>query len=441
MICRFCNGMTASRRLQLIRLLLISLASIGFLIHVNLVSEQYFRYQTTSIVTEKWHKHVKLQPAALCVRYSDIIDRERLLRETGTSIRQHYDHNLTSEFEDEAKLTLDQVHEYTPAADQFINSCMYRQNEWQQMIGSADDCYKHFTITKFTVTENICYHIQFMPLMQDMDATSASESTFFKSMIYALYLTDIFVNASLVDGIIFNNELPFKSRARSDVLPEFKYQDSVTKRINTLANALFLTPMEIKIRSLEPPYDTKCKDISIPEMFKCKQECLVQEFQTVDRVPGFELLSSRYKLRPLSDTDLANQDFRDIINEMWYKCQVKCISTPCHDVSTRTSVKTFLQPDVNFSITVLTPTDSDRYITFRPTMSFIDFFSFVCSCFGTWFGLSFFTSLSFTSSIRLKLSDCRTNRKHGFARRNCQHRQCICQSFVHRKTEATSLHN
>ena len=78
-------------------------------------------------------------------------------------------------------------------------------------------------------------------------------------------------------------------------------------------------------------------------------------------------------------------------------CDASCHSMPCADEYTRTKTSFSRLGKMHLGFALMSPQEPDVETSVQPTMSFIEFFSFVCSCFGTWFGLSF---LSLESLLR-----------------------------------------
>ena len=116
------------RRRKLVQRLLRTAAVIGFTLQVVQVSLQYFAFTTTTQVSYLLPPFVQPHVVALCVRYSDMLDHERVRRETG--IQSQAVKSMADAYDQESRLTIRQSMRYTPAVNKTIDSCTYRRDGW-----------------------------------------------------------------------------------------------------------------------------------------------------------------------------------------------------------------------------------------------------------------------------------------------------------------------
>ena len=156
-------------------------------------------------------------------------------------------------------------------------------------------------------------------------------------------------------------------------------------------NNLFLTNSVVQQYTLPHPYDTKCIPLHYGAYFKCKRSCLSDAFrQHFNRAPCSVALDQEIDLCPISPADLQDQSARDKYAGITKTCEDACAYVPCSLQFTVTSVTAGERfNDSGLFVNVLMPQYALRSTHSVPVMTFIDYFSFTCSCFGTWFGISF----------------------------------------------------
>lgn len=94
-------------------------------------------------------------------------------------------------------------------------------------------------------------------------------------------------------------------------------------------------------------------------------------------------------LRLTSLHDSMNRTVKYLLQVGHRICYKRCIGTPCELTFTRSSASVSKISDVALALWSMTASNPDVRVTTVERISFIDFFTFVCSCFGTWFGVSF----------------------------------------------------
>lgn len=366
------------------RLLLI-LSLIGFAYQTSLVSEEYFRYETTTAIKFVKPNFVKHHTIALCLRYADLLDTKRLFNETGMRYQPPEWKTGSPEISG-TRLRVDQIFEYTPAPDQVIESCFNRPKDWQIRNAKSAECNIIFNVTKFFTLEFMCYKIQ-DELKRKVHLTAVIESEFNALKIFEMTLKKRFADAFLAYPIAYRGTYPFVSREHAHPVPPLK---SRPRSNESVINTLYVSPRDMRIQRLPPPYNTRCIPRNGDDPYICMRQCLTKKYtQVLNRVPGTELLRSRYKLKPLSYEDLQNSSIRKGAQKLRQECEKNCIFTACVVGYTVTHTVTSLRTDASFTLTSLVSLEADARIQTQPQMSAIDYFSFICTSFGWWFGLSF----------------------------------------------------
>ena len=371
-------------------------AVLGFIIQVVQVSMRFFAYTTTTTIALHIPPYIEPHPVALCMRFTDIIDRDKMLKETG--VKLEILHSLEDGIREEGKLTIEQIFDYTPGPDHVISKCTIRPSGWLMTSHGAEYCAQVFVVRKFFTQEFICYHISernYTP----MHIEAATRSTFSKGNIYTLFFNESFNNLDSMTPITFRGKMPGRSRDHAPLLAYLR--DRSKKKSAKKFAFLYLTPADVNRRLLERPYDTKCVVVHAEAAGECRLDCLIEGFAPYDKVPGYELLTQKYKRRTMRIEDVQHPTNGPIIKQIHEDCDRKCRFKSCDGgfTVTHTRQREANSSGIGFSLTA--PIDPRVDLTAQPTMFFVEFFSFLCSCFGTWFGISF---LSINSIKLLRLT-------------------------------------
>lgn len=382
MIAKASQRMLTHRRGLIKRLILIISIS-GFMAQVSQVSMMYFRYTTTTQVKIFSPAIIKQHGVAICVRYNDIIDMDRVCTETG--VRLKHVQSLDDGIDLEDKLTVDQIFSFTPHEDEFISSCFSRPDNWRYSFHNGSDCYNVFNVSRFMTLEFMCYRII---VKQDkrLSLLSVTQSSFLQYKIYEITLGQKFRSSVMVIPVVFTDGYPFQSRDYTSSMPQFRVGDS----INFTYNIFKIYPSDISFSLLAKPYDTGCDaDVDVDGRYGCKRDCMIEEYGNFDRAPAFELLHLPLKLKAFSVKDVNDTRMRQSATDSYNMCFDKCMKIPCEYGYSKTTSSVMKDSGLDIRFSLLTSIDSDIRIIAQESMSFIEYFSFVSGCFGTWFGLSF----------------------------------------------------
>ena len=370
------------------RKFLLLLSMIGFVYQVVQVSRQYFAYKVSIRTEFSLQKKLTKHDIALCIRFNDILDIDRLQKETGIEIfRQTGNQSLALAIENEKFLTLKHIFDYTPNSSDLIQGCFFRPNNWDLRMGAAEECNKIYRVRRFVTQERMCYQVTdttaFMP-----NRPSVSLSTYAPLMVYEVYFDERLSQADAVSVIAFTTHLPFVSRQFSSPA-EYFFADKHVR----VSNSISATPSDTRIISLESPYETGCANVSEESQYLCEFECLLDVMSPYNRLPSWHLILEGFdygdrKLTSLGDS--RNDTLRELLDNKTHACYKNCFARPPCDLSyTRTLASVSKMGDDALNLRSLSPPDPDVVSTEVATMSFIDFFTYICSCFGTWFGVCF----------------------------------------------------
>lgn len=384
------------RMRPIFRILMITLSVAGFVTQVSYVSSQYFLYATTTIVKFGVEESIFSESVSICFRAADILDYDSILKETGVNLTR-VPRKASDAYYLFANLTIRQLFDFTPHEDSSVmQSCAIRKNGWQVQEGSGSECDHLFNISRYYTMEYICYQFR-EKVKREITDEMVDHSPLFRAKYNRLTLDSRFDNINVVEVIMNDADLPYMSRDYSYPLPYFKSRHSVQKyEYNfVLAAAAYLY-----ISFMPAPYDTNCIPVNYLIYFTCLKECLLTEYEPFDAIPATELWRERFDKKAFIVTSGTSDDIVTQLTNIHGRCKDKCAFTPCDWYISKT-IATAVKDDADsaFGFTAMTANDPDIIVTAKPTMTVIDFLTFIGSCIGTWFGLSFL-SLDLNAIIR-----------------------------------------
>ena len=401
---------------SMVRLLIIAISVLGFLLQVTIVSRQYFHYDTTTSLEHERPRVIRHRAIALCIRFADLMDSERLERETGIRWKGETEGEDEEQeaLEKEGKLTTRQIFAFTPNASALIASCFYRLDDWSyERSSNASRCASEFTVERFLTLEFICYKTA-EAVLRPIKVSGVTLSTFHTTQIFQISLSDVIGSrARVVQAIAFRGGLPFNSRRRAAVTFLEDEADSRT--------TLFVSATETMTTLLAAPYDTACVRKPETRLSSCLKECELRRMAVIARVPPWHLIleSEASDLKMLSYKDLKDERMLALSRAAFDACEKECAFTPCIQKSTTAFVETSVSKRATaaaLSVVAVSSRQPDTIVTAVATMSTVDYFSFLGSCFGFWFGAS-------VLSVDLRKTFACVSRITSRAKRCCRHRR------------------
>lgn len=383
-----------------IRFALIFFAVIGFSVQVIQVSILYFEYETTTQVKMRLHDFLIQHNIQICIRYGDILDRDRLLNETGKNVVQILD--LDEAIDEESTLTLKQMFDYTPSAAEVISACFYRSSDMTFGIQREHNCSSLFKVTKAFTLEFMCY--KFDPISQfRLPMSAAVQSRYKQYTIFDITLNQQMQTANYIVPVAFIGSYPYESRRFSEsalIHSNLGHGHGDYNWINVFSN-------DFIINQLEAPYDTRCISREYDEYFVCHRDCLVSGFRRrFHKLPFTEFLEEGGRFNQnhkfLSTAELNDPVTGKRVREMYIGCKKRCYFNPCYMIYTKTTFRTLLFKEFPLAFSAMTPTEADIVTQAQVTMTFVEYFSFITGCFGTWFGLSFMSLDPLHYSLRMR---------------------------------------
>lgn len=366
-------------------------AVIGFTAQTVMIAIQYFSFLTKTHVSMEVQQFIPKYGISLCIRYADILDKERLSNETG--LRFDAPHTLTDAIQNEGKLTVRQIFEYTPAADSAIDRCHFRSDPWLLTEKNGRDCDSEFRVDKFLMPEFMCYHI-IQQQDRRLNTQAATRSTFHQNVIFNLYLSKAFADADNFNLIISVADRPIETTRVTnlpdlscDHSPIISVRDQVTHK--RLFNNIHLTPSYVTVKLLPAPYDTACINVRGSQVARCRRDCLARKLRPFNRLPRREILTEAVDMITITTADMKNASVGPRIRTIEQTCRNRCNVKLCSEKYTITSYRLLGSLHKSFKMTLMVATDPRTIVETEASMSFVDFFCFASGCCCTWFGVSF----------------------------------------------------
>ena len=376
---------TRPKRWLIWRFVMIITSVAGFVMQSSYVSVQFFRYDTTTAVEISLRDSVLKGSIAACMRIADLVDFDKIRKETGYILSpiQH----LSDSYKVFSSLTVQQMFQYTPHENSsIIKSCLYRPNRWQIREASGAACDGVFSVRRFFTMERMCYVFEQINSSYLTDSMT-DQSPLSRARFYQINLDSRFDFLSSLFIVVFVGDLPYRSLDYTSPLPAFKAKSN-TRDIQY--NVAYASASYYYLRFMPPPYATNCRYERDESYFECRKNCLLQKYQSLDAVPSSEQWRRQFDKKAFIVSDTTDQPTMDRLTEYHDVCHETCDFTPCKFSFSKTTVDVVKEDTGSpFGVTLLTPNDPDIHVTATPTMSIVDYLTFIGSCFGTWFGVSF----------------------------------------------------
>lgn len=254
-------------------------------------------------------------------------------------------------------------------------------------------------VTRFFTQFFICYRFQ-PKLETKISLKAVTQSPSFAYAMNSVLLNNKFENASVVSTIIYRGDYPYISRNFACV--SFLIDESKKKQKRN--NYFEVTPTDFVINRLPPPFDTWCILSPMEEHFKCKLNCILQHYKPGDKIPTNEIIDRPIDYQRLVSDDLLDDEVLASVDRVNRECSARCERHVCRHAYTKTSVQLRLIDSEYLGFFTRTPTDPDLISNALPMNQFVEFFSFLCGCFGTWFGVSFLSLDPFKDKKKKKLT-------------------------------------
>ena len=355
----------------LLRLLLLFLSAAGFLVQVSQVASQYLAYKTTSDVKFEEEQQQPAIIATVCFKTDDIINW-----------------NSADSKSAMANMTLSNIFAATPAAEDALKLVQYRDEDGNVRFAvNKVDVQAAVSVSRFYSQGRVCYMTR-TRFNYSFPADVVQLADDFTFALYRLVFSEAFMNASSVQIVLNTAQYPHASRRFASL----KHLEGRARSWSTFSSFE-------QVILLPPPWDTKCIKVNYPVFFAKRRQCMMtgmmqwngskggdERSDKLQLLPPFEILEEGLTGRLMLATD---DHFASFSRKLFHRCWTSSPVIPCRQFHSVTHTHAQKSTDESLELTVQTSKQPSRVTRFSPLMSFVDFFSFLCSCFGTWFGVSF----------------------------------------------------
>lgn len=379
---------------------------IGFVFQVFEVLQSYFRYETTSKMSMGVDDELPVPSLAVCFRWTDILDRSQYEKYNLSKVRPV---GLAGVTREENLLKVGQIFHLTPKANETIKQCKYREHDSYDFIPvNGIKCYEHFQVKKFLMQTLMCYTI--VPKKINIyRMTRVAQAINYIGLVWEVFLDTKLDVADDITAIIYfeiRNSLPLYSRNYGTTTR--RYSDPLKYILSY--NVFYISHEWHRIFLKPPPYDTNCDEGE--GRFSCMRSCLKGRLLSVNRVPFTEITLQEEvdeigHLFSVTSNDLRNPKIKKCLYESESVCEKKCKQLPCFQFFTKTSMTTSYERRYNLTARVraTSPHLPTTDVITIPTSSLGHLIIYICTCFGTWFGLSVLSLDPAIKSVVYKLKE------------------------------------
>ena len=375
-------------RRKILKRIVTVLCFIGCMIHITIISCDYFSYGTTTKVEIEIKAMNKAPTTTFCARYIDLINQKRIQKKQGIKILKMGTPNMTEHdinYKQSSKLTVRDIFDNTPPADRLMLSCVIREKGDYRKMGRSNlkQCRKSFIVRKFYMQSFMCYNFYPTDLIGSFSITTIAHSYNFEKAIYAIYLPRILAESSAQFIMSSPEEIPHLSRSYGS------YHRKDWTRNASAANDFHIQNKVTKVRLLPSPYDSRC----IPNYdYSAKARCLIQSMKRrgVNRIPNTEIILQGYDFHHVLWSDEDNVTMKEMIDQCYADCLSITEHENCSYSFSETQVTMTRGADFNgrLRLRVMGPQAPNILITYHSKFTIGQFFLYALSCAGIWLGVS-----------------------------------------------------
>lgn len=364
---------------------------LGCAIQIHSITQSYMSFGIQTQVKVELPPRLKIPSMSVCFRIIDIFDYDAYMNE----MRRR--HNTTIDLIDtetlQSRITIADVFRFCPnlRKGNLFHTCIYRKPgsyDFHDINGT--ECHRMFDIKNFFLQEYLCYLINF--------TTYAGNEYHYRSVAFALthpgLIYSVVFNISSFPRVQFvkmilneNDQRPLRSAAFTSTVTRFYNSETGDGRYNWFTMTYFL----VKSTLLPKPYPTECVDwreFGHLDSEDCTQKCLVKH--SLEKFGRYPYVA--YVDQPIDHPILTRQHLLNAsVNRFLYRfekwCTNRCRQLGCKLSYTITRVTRDPDNEV-LTFNILVPQLPNYIITNYPRLPLIEYFIYVLSCFGTWFGLS-----------------------------------------------------
>ena len=279
--------------------------------------------------------------------------------------------------------------EQTPPTEDVLSGCLYRDPQSLAIKNESrgSDCLKYFNVTKYIMQGYVCYMFSVIN-HSPYTVTDVASSMSRRRLLFELVLNQPFDLGYRSLPILHYSEFPYDERAFAiDILPS-KSEFETYK----LGYDLFW------LSRLPPPYETNCGNESMNE---CFYDCVNREYRKIGAIGRSGIADSAVNLTRSGVADRSNKTFYPSTVEL---CSNECTSDACEEELAVTLVSAPGVSEHKLTFKVESVSSPIHRIVYEVKMPLNEFFIYLASIFGIWFGSSVLGIINLRSRLRVHRS-------------------------------------
>lgn len=361
---------------------------VGMGYQISLICHLFFRYKVSTQIRVFIPKMIEPRYLTFCARYTDVLDYDRLNRETGRN--WSFSNVFLEVKERQSNISVSEIFDFTPSPDEAVTLVIFRGNKSAKLRSvRGKEVYDHLKVDKFVYTEMICYRILRINATPEL-YTKLSVSPMFSGLIFEVNLTHSLQRSNII-RIVIHQGYPYRSLLSSDIL--YTGYDKMTKTFKLSHFDGFA--YDLDVHSLSAPFETDCfeyQKIGFESEVQCADLCTLKEtLKAFNKLPFTIIAKNRTPLKMICQHDM---DTNNTIDETFTEIQNYCTTRPlcrrsdCKISNSITQISSKPGRKNYFLIRNTVPFHPSVEIKTYPYISLIEFGTYCLSAISTWTGLS-----------------------------------------------------
>lgn len=375
--------------------------TIGLIVQLNEVSQDYFRYQTETKVATVPQFLTKFPILSACTKLMKVIKPDKWEKMFGRKYYQSDHPNFSWPFWDEMmnyRITIADIFDLTPSVDEVTGSddnCIIRRPGNEMLFLRPPECRKFFTISKYFHRESVCY--KFTPKVADekLRIEDFTLKDYFFGLIYQIpFNLSLFGNTTVATGAV--HELDTIHLHDTMMSPFLQFKMPNETRVLFTYNTIYQ-------RLKEPPFDTGCQvyptgdSRTLRRLWHIQNETAKVLNRSIPDVMIGDPLNTTLLVISLMDKGNFKKTYQEIVAKFPVNPRPTCVT---RSTISRASVLKYR----HFVFGISWPDGLMVHIESRPKSNTIDYIVYICSCIGTWFGISVFSIFEVFKMVHGKIS-------------------------------------
>ena len=378
--------MRSKLSLKLVSFVFWILCVIGMSYQLILILSIYFEYDVSTRVDIAIPSRISPQTVTLCTSYADVLDYNRLNRDTNRNWSYPQDMNKRHQYQSE--ITVAEIFHFSPQNTSFLTGLWLKKGKSAKwFLYNNSNLSDVIIVKRFVYLEYICYS------MTPVNASSQPYNQL-AAAPYGLGLVKEYVfsedlkRSNVIVLVITDNDSGLY-RALSTSTYRFRFYNESTKSAHY--NTFIVHEYSIEVLSLPYPYKSDCFDyrsIGYEDELDCSQDCTTtQTINKFGKLPYSLIIRKPQSRRIVSYTDHQNEKIDKEIMEI----STKCSSTFCRKQECsfhRSITEVSVSMGSFFTLKHILPLHPSFHITTTPHLSLVEFLTYMFSIVSTWTGLS-----------------------------------------------------